>query len=232
MEGGPVSLHTKHHVYSSVITSIATASLLVAASSGTASGNSNRGFAALIGKRLAGTSKVWLPIASPYTHPKDVAGTVTPPVITDNTSGAIVAFFDFGSVRAATTFYDAPPTAARLYEAGILAYQSLPGATGAPPPARGLDLRSCLYSATQASGAAVGESVGAKGTMNAAGVCSIGTSSSIGTATMIRRGDVVVICYGGSQDSVIGGAANPSELTGNAALALSASKLLKKVGLG
>ena len=40
-----------------------------------------RGFAALNGKRLAGTSSsTWLPIASPFKHPTNLDGTITPPV--------------------------------------------------------------------------------------------------------------------------------------------------------
>ena len=73
------------------------------------------GFAALTGKRLSGTSSSWLAIASPAAHPVDVAGTSTPPVITDNESAfQSVTFFDFPTSAAAATFYSNPPLASVL----------------------------------------------------------------------------------------------------------------------
>ena len=196
---------------------IVVASLITTATVGSA--GSSQGFAALDGKRVPGTPKSWLPIANPYIHPKNVAGTDVPPVITGSFLG--INFFHFSSTAKAKAFYADPPLAARMGEDGVLAYASLPGPTGVPAPSRGVDLRSCLFSTGGSAG----------GTMNAAGACSAGVPSSLGTATIAQRGKVVVIAQGPNQTSVTGGSANPSELTNNTAYMLAALKLMKQVGL-
>lgn len=180
------------------------------------------GFSALKGKRIPGTGSNWIPIASPFAHPKDVAGTITPPIET-NTVAYSVSFFEFASDRAAATFYAGPPVAARLITFGIQAYRSLPGPTGVPGPSRGLDLRQCLIAKGPARGMP-------GGTLTPNGNCTLGVPSSFGVATIIQRGPIVVIVQS-VQTTVVGGFASSSELTQNTSLALRTLTLLRSVGL-
>jgi hypothetical protein len=192
------------------------------------------GFAALSGKRISGTSPDWIPIASPFNHPANVSTTITPPVETDGMgadgSQEVVSFFDFGSAAAASAFYAGPPLGARLASPGILAYQPLVGNAGIPLPSRGLDLRSCLWAGGPNQGGTAGRGTPSGGELLPSGQCSIGTSSSIGVATIFRRGSVVVIVEV-IDTTVIGGAASPSELQQNVPLALSALNLMHSVEL-
>lgn len=188
--------------------------------------------AALSGKVLPGTPSSWTPIGSPLSHPVNVAGTITPPVETGEIAGGnAVSFFEFGSAANASAFYRHLPLGARevAISPGILQYQPLAGATGVPQPSRGLDLRTCLWSYS-----GPGHGTPSSGTMNPVGSCSEGASSSMGVATIIRRGKIVVISQAIGQD-VIGGHAHPAELTssalGVARYAQSALTLMEQVGL-
>lgn len=190
------------------------------------------GFAALNGKRLAGTSAEWIPISSPFDPPKNVATTISPPLRTvRNGPGAntftSVAFFDFATSSDATTFYENPPVDARLNLVSIQAFKSLDGETAVPPPSRGVDLRSCVWEGGDNEGP-LGSY--AAGQLSASGECSLGHASSIGVATIIQRGPIVVIIES-IGNMVVGGFANASELSQNAALAVAALKLLHQVDL-
>lgn len=192
-------------------------------------------FSALSGKSFPGAPSSWLAIANPYVHPADVGGTVTPPVLTggtgtDGASSDTVAFFDFANSGAASAFYNDPPLAARMTAKGILAYVPLTGATGVPAPSRGLDLRACLWAGGPNQGGSSGRGTSSGGTLLASGQCSQGTASSMGVGTIIQRGAVVVLVET-VETSVIGGSADPSELTQNVTLATSALQLLQSVGL-
>jgi hypothetical protein len=195
--------------------------------------NNNNGLALLSGKRLPGAPSSWTPIGSPLSHPVNVAGTITPPVETGEIAGGgPVSFFEFGSVAGATAFYKGPPLDARevAISPGILQYRPLAGPTGVPQPSRGLDLRSCLWSYS-----GPGHGTPSSGTMNAAGSCSEGASSSIGVATIVQRGKIVVISQAIGGADVIGGPAHRAELTsfavGVARYALSALTLMQQVGV-
>lgn len=211
------------------------AALMVLASTVQVDASNTKGFAALQGKRLAGTTKAWLPIANPYTHPKDIGGSSEPPLITNDDSGGVaVTFFDFKSKEAATKFYDSPPQASARILVGLGTAQGyaplLPWAQvptgwtiGVPSPARDTALNGCVLSTNyELSG----------GKMNAAGKCS-GSSTSvagaIGDAIILRRGTVVVIASAivGTTTLSIG----PAHVTQCTPYALSAIKLLKKVGI-
>jgi hypothetical protein len=189
------------------------------------------GFAALSGKRLPGTSSDWIPISSPFDKPVDVATTIAPPTRTvrNGADGSFisVAFFDFGSPADATAFYELPPIDARLNLVSILAYEPLAGETGVPPPARGLDLRSCVWEGGDNEGA---YGTRAAGQLSDSGECSLGHASSIGVGTLVHRGTVVVIIENTS-NTVVGGHANPRDLSQNTALASAAVQLLHHVGL-
>lgn len=193
------------------------------------SSTSSDPLAALNGKQIPGTSE-WLAIASPYKSPTDVAGTVTPPVQTNNTSGETVSWFAFASPSAAASFYNSPPLAARLIVTGIQAYRPLAGSTGVPQPSRGLDLRECLWSGGPGQGGSAGRGTPSGGAMDAAGNCSQGTPSSIGVATVVQQGKIVVISEGIGK-TVIGGSANPSELSSVAGNARNALRLMQEVGV-
>lgn len=201
---------------------------------GCGSSSSSNPLAALSGKRLPGTSG-WVPIESPMAHPADVSTTVTPPVQTNDTSGHTVSFFAFGSDADAAAFYKNLPLEARAVAIapGILQYRSLAGSTGVPQPSRGLDLRDCLWSGGPGQGGAAGRGTPSGGTMNASGSCSVGSPSSMGVATIIQRGKIVVISQAGK--SVIGGHASGTELSdpelGVARYANSALALMQQVGL-
>ncbi len=97
-------------------------------------------------------------------------------------------------------------------------------------PSRGLDLRSCLWAGGPGQGGDSGRGTPSGGNLLPSGQCSAGTSSSIGVATILRRGAVVVIVES-IGTSVIAGPASPSELSEITALASSALQLLKTVGL-
>jgi hypothetical protein len=191
-------------------------------------------FPDLSGKRLPGAPTDWIPMASPLQNPVNVSTTITPPVQTNGTAdgGAqqTVAFFDFGNEADATAFYDKPPLDARLISTGILAYKQLAGYTGIPAPSRGLDLRSCLWAGGPGQGGDNGRGTPSGGDLLPTGQCSAGTSSSIGVATILRRGQVVVIVES-IDTSVIGGPASPAELSKITALASSALQLMQSVGL-
>jgi len=157
-------------------------------------------------------------------HPVDIAGTITPPVEATDSVLQTVTFWDFSDAGHALAFYNKAPLAARLDLAGILAFQPLAGSTGVPSPSRGLDEMSCLEKLpngiTQSSG----------GKVMASGQCSRGSLSSIGVATILTRGSVVVIAE--SIATTFGSVAASSALSKNASLASSALKLLQTVGLG
>jgi hypothetical protein len=189
------------------------------------------GFAALNGKRLAGTSSsTWLPIASPFKHPTNIDGTITPPVETNDLTHT-VSFFEFKSASAASAFYANPPLAARLITFGIHQYRPLSGATGVQSTSRGLDLRQCLWAGGPGQGGVAGKGTPSGGTMNSAGKCTKGTPSSFGVAILVRVGNVVVISQWTGM-SVIGRSAGSAELSNAAPYARSALTLLRQVGLG
>jgi hypothetical protein len=187
-----------------------------------------KSFAMLSGQRLAGTGSDWIAIASPFNQPANVDRTITPPIQTNDTTYT-VAFFDFNSASDAASFYMNPPLDARLILTGILAYQTLAGDTAVPAPSRGLDLRSCLWKGGPGQGGA-GAGTPSGGTMDAAGNCSVGTSSSIGVATILQRGDIVVLVES-TNNTVIGASASPADLMGNATYAIKAVDLLQRDGL-
>lgn len=204
-------------------------------SSATSTSPKPTGFAALTGKRLSGAPSSWLPIANPYTHPANVGGTVVPPVEAwgtgaDGVASDSVVFFAFANAADASAFYNNPPLGARIEAVGILAYQPLSGNTGIPAPSRGLDLRSCLWSGGPGQGGTAGKGASSGGNLQTSGQCSVGTASSIGIATIFQRGSVVVI-VSSVDTTVIGGSADPSELSQNAALEISALQLMQTVGL-
>jgi hypothetical protein len=194
---------------------------------GCGSSASTNPLATLGGKRLPGTSSEWIAIASPMSHPANVAGTVTPPVQTSSAplGGDTVAFFAFGSPAAAEAFYKGPPIAARLVTFGILQYRPLVGGTGVPQPSRGLDLRTCLWSY---SGPGHGTPSG--GSITASDNCTKGSSSSMGVATIVRRGKIVVMSQSTGK-TIIGGRARSSELSSVAVHARSALTLMQQVGV-
>ncbi|HUY05765.1 MAG TPA: hypothetical protein VMU99_00695 [Acidimicrobiales bacterium] len=64
------------------------------------------GSAALIGKRVPETGFSRLTNASPYKRPKNLGGTSTPFIITSDTGGDMISFFDASSVSAARTYYE------------------------------------------------------------------------------------------------------------------------------
>ncbi len=204
---------------------------------GSNKGNKADQFAALSGKRLPGAPSTWTPIGSPLSHPVNVSTTITPPVSTGALSAdGAVSFFDFGSTADASAFYRNPPLEARevAISLGILQYRSLRGATGVPQPSRGLDLRTCLWSGGPNQGGTRGKGELSGGTMSASGVCSQGTSSSIGVAMIVQRGNVVFISQSTGTDA-IGRTASRSELTspriGVVRHAKSALALMQEVGL-
>jgi hypothetical protein len=199
---------------------------------GCGSSSSSNPLAALSGKRLPGTSSEWLPIASPLSHPANVAGTVTPPVQTSSTplGGDSVAFFAFGSPAAAEAFYKGPPIAARLDIFGILQYRPLVGSTGVPQPSRGLDLRDCLWSGGPGQGGSAGRGTPSGGSITASYKCTQGSSSSMGVATIVQRGSIVVISQSIGK-TIIGGRARSSELSSVAGHANNALKLMQEVGV-
>src|ERR1700678_3315687 len=94
---------------------VATGLVICSGTSAASAKTSSTNFAALTGKMLPGVppyrgGKGWLPIASPEEHPVDVAGTSTPPVLTnDDSTGQSVAFFEFASSKNAAAFYSKPP---------------------------------------------------------------------------------------------------------------------------
>ena len=195
---------------------------------GCGSSSSSDPLAALNGKRVPGTSPEWNAIEGPVSPSANVAGTVTPPVQTSfpPLGGDSVAFFAFGSPAAAEIFYKTLPIAARLDIPGILAYRPLPGATGVPQPSRGVDLRDCLWSY---SGPGHGTPSG--GSITASGSCTQGASSSMGVATIIQRGRIVVISQATGKGAIIGGHAHASELSSVAGNANNALKLMQEVGV-
>jgi len=218
--------------------------VLLAACSSSPSTNAAKptGFAALTGKRLSGTSSSWLAIASPAAHPVDVAGTSTPPVITDNESAfQSVTFFDFPTSAAAATFYSNPPLASVLTSSplqvlsAVEGFQPLAGASALPAPSRWLDLRECLYAAGHAVQSVVGTPSGGK--IDAAGNCSIGAPRAIGLGMIFHQGTVVVIVetLGGDgaleSTSALEAAPDAKVVTHSKALASSASALLHTVGI-
>jgi hypothetical protein len=203
------------------------AAFAVLLGSSVSSGAAKTGFAALVGKRLPGAPKTWLPIANPYTHPVDVAGSSTPPLVTFGT-GQEVDFFEFRTSKEASAFYSNPPLAARMVTNTIQGFESLAGATGIPGPSRWLGMRDCAWS----SGPATGELSG--GTINAAGKCSAGAPGFLGFAIIMQRGTTVAIAHtisGGPLGIGIQAAGNATVVAQNKALASHASELMKSVGL-
>jgi hypothetical protein len=202
---------------------------------GGVAGASGSGYQGLMGKRVPGTTKTWLPIASPYTHPKDVAGTSTPPVITDSSSTAdSVSFFEFPSSAKAEKFATALPDTARLYAAGIQRFAPTTGPLAIPAPVEWYDLQECLYAAGQAAPNAVGEPSGGK--MSASGTCTSGTAGSIGFAEAIQRGKVVALVETLGGGSVLGSdganaAIDVDVVTANETYAKGTVALMKSVGL-
>ena len=201
---------------------------VVLAGCGSSTTSSSDPLAALDGKQLPGTSE-WIAIASPFKSPTDVAGTITPPVQTNNT-GETVSWFAFASPAAAASFYKSPPLAARLIATGIQGYRPRAGSTGIPQASRGLDLRECLWSGGPGQGGSAGRGTPSGGTMDAAGNCTQGTPSSIGVATIVQRGRIVVISQAVGK-TVVGGSASPSELSSVAGNARNALKLMQEVGV-
>jgi hypothetical protein len=205
--------------------------LTVAAAAGPAGASSKTGFAALNGKRIAGTKYPWLPIANPYVHPKDIGGTSTPPLTTSGSQGS-VSFFDFSSKSKATTFYNNPPVAARIDDDGVEWIAPLAGATEVGAPSKWVDLQECLYTDPPAVASVVGEPSGGK--VNASGTCTSGALGHIGFAEVIQRGKVVVLVatFGGVNGSAgIQGAIDVPVVTLNESYAKSALSLMKKAHL-
>jgi hypothetical protein len=127
-----------------------------------------------------------------------------------------VAFFDFSSSTAARAFYDNPPGAIRGFIAGALGYALVPGSTGVAAPSKGLDLRSCT-----------GEGSGPS--FLPSGQCSDGASFSVGVATILQRGDVVV--FVGYLTGSITPHGDPADLARVEPYANDALQLLATVGL-
>lgn len=178
----------------------------------------------LQGMRLPHTPG-WVPIASPFKKPRNVDGTVTPPIQTTSELNS-VAFLEFRSTAAATAFFRKPTTAG-LFIGGPL--RPLSGATGVPKPSRGLDVRTCLFKGGPAKGRT-------SGSPNAAGKCTTGTPSSLGVAIIVRRGKFVVISEATDHgNTVVGGIAPASSLTnsslGASRYANEALALMQKVGI-
>jgi hypothetical protein len=192
-----------------------------------------------MGKRVPGTNKTWLTIASPYSSPKDVAGSSVPPVITDTSTspGDTIEFFEFPSTGTAAKFASALPVAARLIAAGVQRFEPVAGPTtgqSVPAPVEWYDLQECLYATGQAAAAAVGEPSGGK--MNASGGCSVGTASSIGFAEAIQRGKVVAIVETFGGGPILGsaganGAIDAAAVSANQTYATGTVQLLQKVGI-
>lgn len=234
-------LHHKHMSRSAagairmVVTCLLAIVMVACGGTGTSSPGSPKppGFAALTGKRVAGTPSDWIPIGSPFNQPKNVSTTVIPPVQTNGTGAngdQTVAFFDFRNSTDAAAFTATPPLDARLIASGIQAFDSLQGSTGVPGTSRGLDLRECLWAGGPGQGGAAGRGTPSGGNLLANGQCSQGTSSSIGVGTIIQRGAIVVLVET-IDTTVVGGPADPSELSQNTALASAALQLLGSVGL-
>ncbi len=190
----------------------------------------------LIGKRIPGASAGWIAIASPESDPVNVAGTSVPPLVTNNGSlGESVSFFQFLTVSQASAFYLQPPAAARLVFPGIQAYQVIADANAAPPPSRWLDLRECLRSGGPGPGGAEGADTPSGGSMDAAGNCSVGTPSSIGFATELQRGNVVVLVQTMGGSPVLGSAgisttADSTTVSLNTALTTKTLSLMNSLG--
>ncbi len=187
------------------------------------------GFDALMGKAVPGAPSDWLPIANPYAAPEDVAGTVVPPIITGDITNNVY-FFDFKNSATAATFYKAPPVAARMELGGILEFAPMSGTTGVASPSKGLDLRTCLWAGGPHQGGAAEKGEPSGGALKQDGQCSKGTNSSLGTATILRRGPVVVLVID-EGTSVVGRPAAASSLRDNTRLARGAVQLLTNVGL-
>jgi hypothetical protein len=207
--------------------------VMLAVGLSTASAGTSSPLQRLQGKRLAGTTSAWLPVASPFKHPADVAGTDTPPVQTNSVANT-VAFFEFPSTKAASAFYRDLPLAARLAIFGVQQYRSLAGATRVPQPSRGVELRQCLWSGGPGQGGSAGKGTPSGGVMNAAGKCTKGTSSTFGVGIIIQRGRFVVLSES-LAETVIGGNAPAAALAdpsiGASKYAISALALMQKVGI-
>jgi hypothetical protein len=210
---------------------------LFLAGCGSSGTTTTTGFSSLIGKRVPGTSSAWLAIASPEAHPVDVAGSSSPPLVTnDDSTGQAVYFFEFPSSEDASAFYSNPPVASELVSTGVQAVESVSGATGVPTPSRWLDLRECLWSGGPGEGGTAGAGTPSGGKMNSAGKCSVGTPSSIGFAIIMQRSTTVAIAQAVGGGSVLGSAGIQAAIDSTVAsesmaLAAHTSELLKTVGV-
>ncbi len=209
-----------------VTTLVVFVSVLALAPVASASGG---GYQGLMGKRIPGTNGTWVPIFSPDPG-QNVAGTSTPPLMTEGANTNSVAFFEFPSQGAATKFATSLPLAVRLYFDGILRYQPTAEPVAAPASVRWYDTMACLGPA--------GEPTRYK--LNASGTCAVGSGTalgSIGIAEVIQRGKVAVVIdtEGGSQILVnYDRAAAPSDaqvLSDDETLANGVNALMTKVGL-
>lgn len=170
------------------------------------------GFAALKNKSLPG------PAPSNWPALQEL-GDVPPAALaadeaTSNDIKQTVTFYDFSTVMQASAFYKNPPGGMQSFIGGALAYAPLGGSTGAPAPSRGADMRSC----------------GGSDVLTKSGACSTGGGTfSIGVATIIQRGKVVILVGWLSNNRPLH--ATGAELNQNNALSLSAVKLLAEVGI-
>jgi hypothetical protein len=209
--------------------------VLLAASSST--GMAAAGFRSLIGKRVPGTSAAWLAIASPEAHPVDVAGTSSPPLVTnDDALAQAVYFLGFANSKDAADFYVSPTVKVELVSNGVEGFEAVSGAPHVTAPARWLDLRECLWSGGPGEGGSRGAGTPSGGEMDAAGKCSSGTPSSIGFAIIMRRGSTVAIAQCGGGGNILGSAGVQAAIdvkvvTQTTALASHTSELLTSVGL-
>lgn len=92
------------------------------------------GFAALVGKRIPGTSAAWFPIANRVNNVRlTVPDTSAAPLLTwVDSAPQSVEFFDFPNSADAASFYAHPPLSADFLSSGArVALQPMPGYTGA-----------------------------------------------------------------------------------------------------
>jgi hypothetical protein len=173
-----------------------------------------QGFHALDGLQLPGTSADnWGQLAEPATSP----GSATDMEQTSsNDLSYSVALFNFSSSTKATAFYNNPPAALRGFIAGALGYAPITGSTGEAAPSKGLDLRSCTGEGSGPSFLPTGQ-------------CSDGNSFSVGVATILQRGSVVI--FVGYLTGSITQQGNPSNLARVQPYANDALQLLSSVGL-
>jgi hypothetical protein len=191
--------------------------------------------AALIGKRIPGTGSGWHPITAGK-HPKNFAGTATPPVGTDDAGDVeSVIFFEFANPNAAEAFYVNPQAAVPHIEPGPQAFLTLAGPGPLAAPSRWLNLSWCVWTGgPDPRGIPVGAPFAIP---DPAGQCTKGTVNSLGIASISERGNMVFFVQASGRGDIdggaaptIGNAAYASEVAANVALSNSTLTLLHSVG--